>query len=42
MGKDTGGLVNAGLFSTGNFPIESFKNFKQRGFNFPLETIQGG
>lgn len=29
MGKTTGGLVNAGLFSTGNFPIENFKNFKQ-------------
>lgn len=29
MGKATGGLVNAGLFSTGNFPVNSFKNFKQ-------------
>lgn len=29
MGKATGGLVNAGLFSTGIFPIDSFKNFKQ-------------
>lgn len=29
MGKATGGLVNAGLFSTGNFPVDSFENFKQ-------------